>query len=128
MDIAVLAAAAVASALAAQLIRRTNPEVSSVLAIGTGVLIAAAVMVQILPVTTQIRIFLDRADVDTEYAGVLLKSLGVCFLVQFAADACRDAGEASLAGKIEFAGRVSVAVLSLPLFRAVIDLAVSLIG
>ncbi|MGI6261151.1 MAG: SpoIIIAC/SpoIIIAD family protein [Acutalibacteraceae bacterium] len=128
MNIAVLAVAGIASALAAQLIRKTNPEISSVLTIGTGVLIAAAVVAQILPVTTQIQIFLDRADVSTEYAGVLLKSLGVCFLVQFAADACRDAGESSLAGKIEFAGRVSVAVLALPLFRAVIDLAVSLIG
>ena len=91
-------------------------------------MIAAAVVAQILPLTTQIRIFLDRAGVNTEYAEILLKSLGVCLLVQFAADACRDAGESSLAGKIEFAGRVSVAVLALPLFRAVIDLAVSLIG
>lgn len=128
MDIAVLAASAIASALAAQLIRKTNPEIASVLAAAAGILIAASVLLQLLPVTTQIRIFLDKADVDAKYAGVLLKSLGVCFLVQFAADACRDVGEASLAGKIEFAGRVSVTVLALPLFRAVIDLAVSLVG
>ena len=128
MDIAVLAVAGVASALVAQLVRKTNPEISSVLAIATGVLIAAAVITQILPITTQIQVFLNQANVNTEYAGVLLKSLGVCFLVQFAADACRDAGESSLAGKIEFAGRVAVAVLALPLFRAIIDLAVSLIG
>ncbi len=128
MNIAVLAVAGIAAALVAQLIRKTNPEISSVLLIGVGVLIAAAVVAQILPLTTQIRIFLDRAGVNTEYAEILLKSLGVCLLVQFAADACRDAGESSLAGKIEFAGRVSVAVLALPLFRAVIDLAVSLIG
>ena len=62
MNIAVLAVAGIASALAAQLIRKTNPEISSVLTIGTGVLIAAAVVAQILPVTTQIQIFLDRAD------------------------------------------------------------------
>ncbi len=128
MNIAVLAVAGIAAALVAQLIRKTNPEISSVLLIGVGVLIAAAVVAQILPLTTQIRIFLDRAGVNTEYAEILLKSLGVCLLVQFAADACRDTGESSLAGKIEFAGRVSVAVLALPLFRAVIDLAVSLIG
>ena len=128
MDIAVLAVAGIAAALVAQLIRKTNPEISAVLAIGTGVIIAAAVIAQIFPITTQIQVFLSKTNVNTQYAGILLKSLGICFLVQFAADACRDAGEGSLAGKIEFAGRVAVAVLALPLFRAVIDLAVSLIG
>ena len=128
MDITALAVAGVAAALASQLVRKTNPEISTVLALGTGVLIAAAVVLQILPVTTQIQLFLSKTNVDTQYTGVLLKSLGVCFLVQFAGDACRDAGEPSLAGKIEFAGRVAVAVLALPLFGAVIDLAVSLIG
>ena len=74
MNIAVLAVAGIAAALVAQLIRKTNPEISSVLLIGVGVLIAAAVVAQILPLTTQIRIFLDRAGVNTEYAEILLKS------------------------------------------------------
>ena len=128
MNMMVVAVVGIIAALISQMLRKTNPEISTVLAIGTGIIIAAAVITELLPVATQIRVFLDRANVETEYAAILLKALGICFLVQFAADACRDAGEASLAGKVEFAGRVAVAVLSLPLFRAIIELAVSLIG
>ena len=36
---------------------------------------------------------------------ILFKTLGICFLAQFAADSCRDAGESALASKVELAGR-----------------------
>ncbi|MFR5069076.1 MAG: SpoIIIAC/SpoIIIAD family protein [Eubacteriales bacterium] len=47
------------------------------------------------------------------------QNIGHLFLAQFAADACRDAGESSLASKVELAGKVAVILMALPLFEAI---------
>ena len=49
-------------------------------------------------------------------------------MAQFAADACRDAGESSLASKVELAGKVAVILMALPLFEAIANTAITLIG
>ena len=58
----------------------------------------------------------------------MFKTLGICFLAQFAADSCRDAGESALASKVELAGKISILVLSLPLFEDIAQTALGLIG
>ena len=68
------------------------------------------------------------SGVSGEYTIILIKTLGTCFLAQFAADACRDAGESSLASKVELAGKVAVILMALPLFEAIANTAITLIG
>ena len=63
-----------------------------------------------------------------EYVLVLFKALGICYLTQFAADSCRDAGESALAVKAEIAGRIAVLLISLPLLSQVASTAMDLIG
>ena len=57
-----------------------------------------------------------------------MKTLGICFLTQFAVDSCKDAGESALASKVELAGKVTVVVMALPLFQSIASTAVSLVG
>jgi stage III sporulation protein AD len=63
-----------------------------------------------------------------DYAGILLRALGVCFLTQIACDTCRDAGEAAIAVKLEIAGKIAVLAISLPLFRQVLGFVSTLLG
>ena len=57
-----------------------------------------------------------------------MKTIGVCFVCQFTADACRDAGQSSLASKTELAARIAVIVISLPLFRDILETVSGLVG
>lgn len=125
MEITVLSVVAVLAAIVSQLIRKNSPEISTVLTIGAGVLIASNVIGESLPFIHQIQALLRQVPTQMQYAGILVKVLGVCLLVQFASDACRDAGESSLASGVEFAGRVAVALLALPMFEDVLELALS---
>ena len=59
---------------------------------------------------------------------VIIKSLGICYITQLAADTCKDAGEGAMAGRIELSGRVAVLILALPMFTALLQIAVGLIG
>ena len=44
-----------------------------------------------------------------------LKTMGIAYVTQFAAELCRDSGQSSIASKIELGGKVIIVTLSMPL-------------
>lgn len=71
---------------------------------------------------------LTRAGMPVEYGGILLKSLGICFLCQFSSDACKDAGQSALASKVELAGKLMIVLIALPMIEDITQTAVGIIG
>lgn len=65
---------------------------------------------------------------DNGYLPVMLKGLSVSFLCECAVDICRDCGQNSIASKVEFAGKVEILLLSIPLLRSVIELTKDLVS
>lgn len=52
--------------------------------------------------------------------GVMIRAVGVAMLSEFGAQLCRDAGEGTLAGRVELAGRAAMLTLALPLLNDLI--------
>ena len=75
-----------------------------------------------------LRAGLRRFAAGGGYLLLVFKALGVCLLTQFSADACLDAGEKALASRVEFAGRIAVVLLALPLFEEIAEAVLSLTG
>lgn len=128
MNIVGIAGIAVCSAVVAAMLRRYHQEYAALIGIAAGIIILLEIFLNIAPAIRQIRTLLSSAGLSADYAVILLKTLGICFLAQFAADACRDAGENALGSKIELAGKISIVILSLPLFEEIASTAVGLIS
>ena len=62
-----------------------------------------------------------------EYFNIILKVLGISFLVQIGADICRDLGEESIASKVEFAGKAVILVMVLPILKNIISMVFDLL-
>lgn len=84
-----------------------------------GVFIAAVSLIS--PVIDSAKELLDGAGVGGAYQGLLFKALGICYIIQFACEICRDNGEGALASQLEFAGKVILTLLALPLFNDVLS-------
>ena len=119
---------AICAATIAAMLRRYHQEYAVFLSIAAGVLILFAIFSSLSPAIRQINTLIASAGLSADYAVILFKTLGICFLAQFAADACRDAGESALASNVELAGKISIVVLSLPLFEKIAQTAVRLTG
>ena len=128
IDLLAIAGAAVTAAVLAVTLRRYHAEYGMLLAILAGVCILAMLLQALPAVMSQISSLLRAASLPEEYALILFKALGLCWLAQFAADSCRDAGEGALASKVELAGKTAVLLTVLPLFSAVGELALGLAG
>ena len=81
-----------------------------------------------LPLFEKMRSLTSYANIPPEHTSALFKSLGVCLVSQFTADACKDAGETALANKIEFASKIAVATLSLPILEQIITSTTKILG
>lgn len=89
--------------------------------------IMAAVVTGVMPVMERLSAMYSRTGGSSEYLEILLKSLGICFLTQLAADICRDSGEGTLATQAETAGKTALLLIALPLFEKAAELAQGLI-
>ena len=128
MNLYMLAGAGVVAALLALAVRQYRKELGTAVALAAGLLLMLYAVVNLTPVLRTVRDFTERASLDGTLFGVLLRTLGVCWLTQFAADLCRDAGESALATVVETAGAVCALLVSLPLLRAVLELLMELMG
>ena len=62
-----------------------------------------------------------------EYFPIILKVLGIAYITEFAAAICQDAGEKSIASKVELAGKIAIIFAAIPVFTSLLDLLNSLI-
>ncbi len=69
-----------------------------------------------------------RANINQFYLGTILKVSGIAYITEFGARVCRDAGESAVAHKVEFAGKLLVLVLALPILAAIVETVIKLLS
>ena len=127
MELVGIAAVSLTAAFSALALKKYTPETAAVLAAGAGIVILTLILGRVTPVLNELKSFADSAGVSAGHVSVLIKTIGICFICRFASDACRDAGQSSLAAKVELAGKISVLFTALPLFQTILNTAAGLI-
>lgn len=128
INLLAIAGAALVAAVIAVMLRRYHAEYGMLISILAGILILAMLLEALPQALGQVTELLQAAALPGKYALILFKALGLCWLAQFAADSCRDAGESALASKVELAGKTAVLLTTLPLFSEVGELVLELSG
>ncbi|APH13582.1 stage III sporulation protein AD [Clostridium sporogenes] len=63
----------------------------------------------------------SKTNIDFIYLSTVFKILGIAYLATFCSEICKDAGENSLASKVEFAGKILILGLAIPILMAVLQ-------
>ena len=50
-----------------------------------------------------------------------MKILAIAYLASFASEICKDAGASTIGSKVEFAGKIMILSLAIPILMAVLD-------
>lgn len=128
MDIMNIVAIAILSSLICVLLKQFKPEYAMLCALGCGLLIFAIIINVLSPVFDTVKSLLISSNIDLEYSKIIVKSLGICYVCQLGYDACKDVGQNMIASKIELAGKASILIICLPLFKKISEIAISLIN
>ena len=128
MNLIAIVGAGLIAALLSMVIKQYKPEFGMYISLIAGIIILLAVIREITPVLDTIGELIGAVSLDAVYGAALLKALAICYITQLACDTCRDSGETAIAGKIEMAGKLAIVLVSLPLFKGVVETVVGLIN
>ena len=56
----------------------------------------------------------DKTGINQNYIEVIMKTLGIAYICEFASQVLKDSGENSMALKVELGGKVSILCITLP--------------
>lgn len=68
-----------------------------------------------------VKLLKDKLSVSNEYISVLVKIVGISYICEFAADICKDSGFGTISNQIQIFGKLSILVVSLPVFMNLLD-------
>ncbi|MCL2077097.1 MAG: stage III sporulation protein AC/AD protein family [Oscillospiraceae bacterium] len=128
MNITALVGLGLVAAVLSVILRQYKQEFGLYIPLAAGVIILAVVITAMRPALDAVKNLMDAVGMNNIYGQTLLKALAVCYLTQLATDACKDAGETAIAGKLELSGKIAIVILSLPLFSNLTGLITGLIN
>ena len=71
--------------------------------------------------------YLKKIQGGSFYLLILVKVLLTAYTADFTAQLCKDAGETSIAGKVELAGKIIICILASPIIVSVLEMISKLI-
>ena len=128
MNIVALSIIAIIATFLSLVLKKYNPEYSLVISIVASILILSSILTKITPAIDLIKDFIAQSNIPSKYLMILFKAMGICFLTQFSADACKDAGEGALSAKVELAGKIAIILIALPMFEDVMQIILKLVS
>lgn len=126
MDVAKIAAAGILTVIIYSFIRQLKPEFASLVVLGGCAVILLAIAERFLEASQTVNTMLELAGIEEKNVSILMRSLGICVVTQFAADICYDNSSSSTAAAVELAGRVGALILALPMLQTVAKLALGM--
>lgn len=121
MNIISLCVLAVVTVIIIVMLRPKNSEIALMLGIACSVVILLSVLSQVSGIIGTINSIVAVSQINTNYIVILFKVIGLCFVTEFAANTCRDAGSQSLACNVSLAGKILVTVTALPLYTDIMN-------
>jgi len=109
------------------IMKRDRPEFAVQLSLALATMIFLLVLDKISVVLDLFQDIAAKANISHIYLNTILKIIGIAYITEFGAQVCRDAGEGAVASKIEFAGKVLIMVMAVPIIALVLDTIVKLL-
>lgn len=121
MDIAQIVAFGLVGTILVVLIKQQRPELAIQMSIIVGIVILGVIIGKIAAVVDLLKELANKANINLMYISTIFKIIGIAYVTEFGAQVCRDAGEGAIATKLEFAGKILIMVLAVPIIMMIID-------
>ncbi len=121
MEIAQVVGLALITTIFLMILRQEKPVMAILLTMVFGIAIFTAMMDKLTAIIDVMKELIRQAGINNFFLVTILKIMGVAYLGEFAAVICQDAGEQAVAKKVEFATKIIIVVLVLPILVAILQ-------
>ncbi|APM38603.1 stage III sporulation protein AD [Clostridium kluyveri] len=103
------------------LFKDRRDDIAVYISIVSGVMIFLFMITKITAILQFIQQLAAKANINFIYLTTVFKILAIAYLASFCSEICRDAGQGNLGAKVEFAGKILILVLAIPILMAVLQ-------
>lgn len=103
------------------ILKQYKPEFVIYISIITGIIILFLVMDKLAGVINLLSSLSNKANINTQFLGLILKITGIAILMEYGVSICKDSGETAVASKIELGGKVVIIAMSIPIISTLIE-------
>lgn len=121
MDIIKIVGVALCALIIIIILKQYKPEFVVYVSLLAGVIILFMVMDKLSGVINLLTEISNKANVNSQFLGILLKITGIAFLTEFAVSICKDSGEAAIATKVDLAGKILIIAISIPIISSLLE-------
>jgi stage III sporulation protein AD len=86
-----------------------------------GILVFLYMVNHLKAVLTVLQDLTAGASINFLFLDTLLKVVGIAYIAEFGSQICKDADEGLVASKIEFAGKILILILAVPIILLVLE-------
>lgn len=117
MNIFSVAVLGIIGAVLAITVKQTRPELGILVSLGACIALLLHTFGMLSNILQGFDEIIAKSGLDESYFKLALKICAIAYITEFSASLCRDAGESAIAAKTEFAGKISVLFLTIPIIQ-----------
>ena len=103
------------------ILKQYRPEFAVYVSILAGTFILILSISQISGIINLLKSLATKANINSEFLGIIIKITGIAILTEFAVSICQDSGESSIASKIDIGGKVMIITISIPIISSLLE-------
>ncbi|QRV11254.1 stage III sporulation protein AD [Bacillus velezensis] len=109
------------------IVKEQKPTFAFMIVVFSGCVIFLYLIDQIYDIIRMIEKIAVNANVNMVYVETILKIIGIAYIAEFGAQLTKDAGQGTIASKIELAGKILILVMAVPILTVIIETILGLI-
>ena len=110
----------ISGAVLTLVIKRTNPELSTLLTLTVCTVIVGMSLKIFSSITEVLDLIELESDFSSAYTAPILKCVGIGITARIGSDICKDSGQEAVASGVEICGAVCALYVSLPLIKTML--------
>ena len=127
MDIVKIIGVGLIALIIIVILNQYKPEFAMYVSLIAGALILFMLLDKLAGIVELLANLSNKAGINNQFLGILLKITGIAFLTEFAVSICQDSGETAIANKIDLGGKVIIIAISIPIISALLELIIKIL-
>lgn len=121
MDIVQVVGLGIIVTVLALILKEQKPMFAFLLVTFAGIVIFLFLLDKIASIIGVLEDLAVQSNVNQMFFRTVLKIIGIAYIAEFGAQVVRDAGQESIASKIELAGKILIMVMAIPIISVIIE-------
>lgn len=108
--------------IATIIVRPIRSDFSIFIAMAGGIIIICLIINYLTEIFSTFKALVSMAGINSGIYGLLIKIMGIGYLIEFTAGICNDTGNSFLGDKVLLGGKIIIMVMALPIVLNIIEI------